>query len=160
MADNSTLPATGELIATDELTTINGLAATPGLKVQRAKVGFGVDGDFQDVTEAQPLPVVDDALLSLIKLLIARVQPLSIITGAGSNRLSVDVNNIIGGTVTTVGTVNALTTVGTVTTVTGVTNVTNVANVANQAQMGGVTAFGLMHAASRTAFNTGTRTRL
>lgn len=93
------------------------------------------------IGESNPMPVADDALLSLIKILIARVQPLSIITGAGSNRLSVDVNNIIGGSVN----VSTITTVGTV---------------ANQAQMGGVTAFGLMHAASRTAFNTGTRTRL
>jgi hypothetical protein len=152
MADNSTLPATGELIASDELATINGQPATAFLKVQRAKVGFGVDGDFDDVSDASPLPVADDALLSLLKVLIARVQPLSIITGAGSNRLSVDVNNIIGGT-TNVGTVGSIT-AGTLTTVGTVTTV------GNQAQMGGVTAFGLMHAASRTAFNTGTRTRL
>ena len=148
MADNSTLPATGELIATDELSTINNTQAIAGLKVQRAKIGFGLDGDFKDANEANPLPVSDDALLSILKLLIARVQPLSIITGAGSNRLSVDVNNIIGGTVTTVNTVATVATV------------TNVANVANQTQMGGVSAFALMHAASRTAFNTGTRTRL
>ena len=94
------------------------------------------------IGEGNALPVLDEAVLSLLKLLIARVQPLSIITGAGSNRLSVDVNNIIGGTV---GTVSA---------------VTNVSNVVNQTNVGGVTAFALIHAASRTAFNTGTRTRL
>lgn len=141
MADNTTLPGTGEKIATDELALLNGATADAGLKVQRVKVGYGPDGSLQDVTGDAPLPVVDDALVSLLKLLIARVQPLSVITGAGSNRLSVDVNNIVGGSVN----VAAITTVGTV---------------ANQAQIGGITAFALLHAASRTAFNTGTRMRL
>ena len=155
MADNiGYTPGSGATVAADDI---------GGVLYQRVKPAFGPDGVAVDVSTENPLPVLDAEVLSLLKLLIARVQPLSIITGAGSNRLSVDVNNIIGGTVTTVGTVNALTTVGTVnalTTVGTVNTVTNVANVANQTQMGGVTAFGLMHAASRTAFNTGTRTRL
>ena len=133
----------GDIAAADDI---------DGIKYQRVKLTLGDDGvNDGDLSATNPMPVADDALLSILKLLIARVQPLSIITGAGSNRLSVDVNNIIGGTVTTVSTVAA---------VTNVVNVANVANVANQTNMGGVTAFALMHAASRTAFNTGTRTRL
>ena len=135
MADNTQLNAGtgGDVIASDDI---------DGVKYQRIKPAFGVDGVAVDVSTENPLPVLDEAVLSLLKLLIARVQPLSIITGAGSNRLSVDVNNIIGGTLGTI------------------TQVSTVATVANQSNMGGVTAFGLMHAASRTAFNTGTRTRL
>ena len=135
MADNTTLNAGtgGDVIASDDI---------GGVKYQRVKLTLGAEGvNDGDLSATNPMPVADDALLSILKLLIARVQPLSIITGAGSNRLSVDVNNIIGGSVN----VSTITTVGTV---------------ANQAQMGGVTAFALMHAASRTAFNTGTRTRL
>lgn len=47
----------GDLIASDELSTLNGGGATAGLKVQRVKVGHGIDGNFDDVTTAKPLPV-------------------------------------------------------------------------------------------------------
>ena len=59
MPDNTTLNAgtAGDLIATDELTTINGAAATTGLKAQRMKVGFGTDNTLRDVDAANPLPV-------------------------------------------------------------------------------------------------------
>jgi hypothetical protein len=59
MADNSQLNenvTAGDIISTDELTTLNGGAASPQ-KVQRVKVGYGVDGDFNDVNDSQPLPV-------------------------------------------------------------------------------------------------------
>lgn len=61
MSDNTILNAStvpgGDKIATDELTLINDAAAETGLKVQRVKVGFGPDGNLQDVTDAAPLPV-------------------------------------------------------------------------------------------------------
>lgn len=47
MADNSTLPATGDVIATDDIA---------GVKHQRVKVEFGVDGSATDVSPAAPLP--------------------------------------------------------------------------------------------------------
>ena len=58
MPDNTTLNAgtAGDLIATDELTTINGVAAPAGLKVQRVKATFGADGVATDVSAATPLP--------------------------------------------------------------------------------------------------------
>lgn len=59
MSDNSTLPATGDIIATDELATINGAGAVAGLKVQRMKIGFGSDGTLRDVDAANPLPASD-----------------------------------------------------------------------------------------------------
>jgi hypothetical protein len=52
MADNTQINvgSGGDIIATDDLGS--------GIKVQRQKVGFGVDGSYADVTPANPLPVV------------------------------------------------------------------------------------------------------
>ncbi len=50
MADNTTLPGTGAIIATDD---IGG-----GVQVQRTKQTFGADGTATDVSTANPLPVV------------------------------------------------------------------------------------------------------
>ena len=60
MPDNTVLPGTGELIALDEVTLING-AAVPAVKAQRIKPGFGPDGAFRDVSGAFPLPVDMDS---------------------------------------------------------------------------------------------------
>ncbi|MES2635838.1 MAG: hypothetical protein V4605_00835 [Pseudomonadota bacterium] len=62
MADNTTLPnATGgDVIATDELTTLNG-GAVSGFKAQRVKVGYGVDANLRDVSTQFPLPVDTDS---------------------------------------------------------------------------------------------------
>lgn len=57
MADNTTLPGTGEVIATDDLTTLNG-GAVSGVKVQRLKIGFGSDATLRDVDASNGLPVV------------------------------------------------------------------------------------------------------
>ena len=56
MADNSTLPATGEVIASDDVTTLNG-AGSSGVKVQRIKNGWGADNTYVDVSGTKPLPV-------------------------------------------------------------------------------------------------------
>lgn len=58
MADNTILNSGtgGDTIATDDLTTLNGLAVS-GFKVQRVKVGFGVDASLRDVDAANGLPV-------------------------------------------------------------------------------------------------------
>ena len=56
MADNSAQNAT-DTIATDELVTLNGGASTL-VKVQRVKPGFGVDGDFRDVSAGFPMPTM------------------------------------------------------------------------------------------------------
>lgn len=60
MSDNTRLnPGEGgDLYAADELATVNGAAAEAGLKVQQVKVGFGADGQLQDVHAGAPLPVV------------------------------------------------------------------------------------------------------
>ena len=65
MADNTTMnPGTGgDLISSDELTTINGGAAPGGLKVQR-KNRPRVDGDLNDATTATPVPVASFTVLT------------------------------------------------------------------------------------------------
>lgn len=54
MVDNSTQTGSDN-IATDDLSTING-GASGSVKVQRVKIGSGVDGDFKDANSAQPIP--------------------------------------------------------------------------------------------------------
>lgn len=57
MSDNTALnPGTGgDVIATDDLTTMNGLGVS-GVKIQRVKVTFGADSDARDVEPDYPLP--------------------------------------------------------------------------------------------------------
>lgn len=55
MADNTSQNGT-DIIATDDLTTLNG-GAVSGFKVQRNKPGFGVDGSLRDVSAQFPFPV-------------------------------------------------------------------------------------------------------
>lgn len=59
MADNTTLPGTGDVIATDDVTTLNG-SASSGVKIQRVKAGYGVDASYRDVSGGFPLPVTTD----------------------------------------------------------------------------------------------------
>lgn len=58
MADNTTINAGsgGDVIATDDLTTLNG-GAVSGFKAQRVKVGHGADATFTDAKGSTPLPV-------------------------------------------------------------------------------------------------------
>jgi hypothetical protein len=59
MADNTTLNtgSGGDVIATDDLTTLNG-GAVSGFKVQRVKVGYGSDASLRDVDSSNPLPAL------------------------------------------------------------------------------------------------------
>lgn len=146
MADNTRLNAGigGDLYAADELTTVNSLPADAGLKVQRVKVGYGDEGALEDVSIAKGLPVWAQAL-DLLRRIAQLLKPLQQVTGGGSNRLSVDINNAAGATL------------GTVTTVTTVTTVSNVATVTTLAN---VWAFDHAKAMSRQAYNTGIRSRI
>ena len=60
MVDNTRtqLGLDGDVISTDEITTLNGVAIVTGEKAQRFKVGFGSDGLLRDVDATNPLPVV------------------------------------------------------------------------------------------------------
>lgn len=103
MADNTQLNSGtgGDLIATDELATLNGEAAPAGLKAQRVKVGFGADGQLQDVQEGAPLPVAAyGELLEAIEALRMAVHSLTRSIGmsmpdqAGRLRVNVETGNV------------------------------------------------------------------
>jgi hypothetical protein len=58
MAD--TTPQNGtDTISTDDLATLNGTTVPVAQKVQRVKVGFGLDGDFTDAAKTTPLPIAN-----------------------------------------------------------------------------------------------------
>jgi hypothetical protein len=85
--------------------------------------------------------------LTLLRRIFLLLKPLGVISGSQSNRLSVDVNNVSGGTMIA-------------TQATAANLNCNVGTVSNQSQMGGVTAFDLMKAISRTGYNTGVRSNI
>jgi hypothetical protein len=91
-----------------------------------------------------------DEGLQLLRRIFQALKPLGIVT-TPTNRLSVDINNVVGGTLTTVGTVTAVTTVTTVTTVASLTNL---------AAIGGVAGFDQAKAFSRQAYNSGVRAKI
>ena len=84
---------------------------------------------------------LDSTLTEIKNLLLGITKPLTQVTGAGSNRLSVDVNAVTG----------------TVSTVTTVTTVTTCSTVTNQINLGGVSAFELQKAMAHNAFNNSIR---
>ena len=87
MADN-TIQTGADTIATDDLATLNG-AASGSVKVQRMKPGFGLDGDFTDVSALNPLPVAVLANAIQQAVVDALGQGLSDATGAGLTLLDV-----------------------------------------------------------------------
>ncbi len=131
MADDTILPGTGERIATDELTLINGAVAVAGLKVQRVKVGFGPDGSYQDSTPDAPLPVAGyGELIEALEAMRIAVQSMTRTMGQmqpdTQARMRVALDSITAGlTLATITTVGAITTVATL---------------ANQSQVGGFAA--------------------
>lgn len=84
--------------------------------------------DTSSMSDADPLQIgygvpspqannpASEETLAVLKFLLQMLKPLGMTTGAGSNRLSVDVNAVTG----------AVTSVGTVTTLTNITNIGNV----------------------------------
>jgi hypothetical protein len=87
MADNTTLNVGtgGDVIATDDLTTLNG-GAVSGVKVQRVKVGFGSDASLRDVDATNGLPVdITDGTTAIV------VKPANVSTTAADTALVVAV---------------------------------------------------------------------
>ena len=138
MADNSTLPATGDVVAADEIA---------GVKFQRMKLVYGDDGtNAGDVSLTNPYPVTltqGEAVEALEAMRMA-VQSLNRAIGQSmpdvAGRLRVVVDAISGAL-----TLATITTVGTVTTVSTVTN---------QTQVGGNPAFEQIPALMRLAADT------
>lgn len=114
------------------------------------------DENGDPITDTNPFPVTPVSQgLTVLQRIAALLKPLQQITGGGSNRLSVDVNNVVGGSVAiSSGTVTTVTTVSTVTTVTGVTAVSSLTNFAN------VWTFDQAKAISRLTYNQGIRSRV
>jgi hypothetical protein len=110
MADNTTLnPGTGgDNIASDDI---------GGIKFQRVKPAWGVDGSAVDTSEASPLPVADNQssnlLLRILQMLMA---PLGYDKSLGRQRGTVLVES---GTVTTVTTVTTVSTLSNIAAVGG-----------------------------------------
>lgn len=90
--------------------------------------------DTEFVNEDNPLPVSGGAGGLLTRRLAQLLKPLSVVTGGGSNRLSIDVNSL-----PTLGTVN---------------------NVTSLNQLGGITTFQMLRDANRAAYNTGIRANI
>lgn len=117
MTDNVILNpgAGGDTVAADDIA---------GIKYQRIKTGFGIEGEYADVSTVDPLPVTDlisaellESLQTLmVRLLNATNSPRGYDVALGRNRMTAIVES---GTVTTVTTV---TTVGTVTNQTSMGN--------------------------------------
>lgn len=96
MADNVPItPGSGADIATDEI---------GGLHYQRTKVGFGVDGSYGDVSDANPMPVSDGSSQNLLnRILSVLASPLGYDKSLQRQRSTAVIES---GTVTTVGAIN------------------------------------------------------
>jgi hypothetical protein len=143
MADNTQLNvgAGGDLVASDELTTINGNSAPAGLKVQRVKAGFGVDGDLTDVSSSTPFPVTDavnnETQQYIIGLLSRMTNYLNSPQGYDKSQQRQRNTTVVeSGTITTVSTVT------------------------NQTSMGGIQAQLLVNAGNLAAWNAVVRSRI
>lgn len=135
MADNSTLPATGDVVAADEIS---------GVKFQRMKLVHGDDGvNAGDVSLTNPYPITltQGEVVEALEAMRMAVQSLNRTIGQSmpdvAGRLRVVVDSITG----------ALT-LATITTVTTVSTVTN------QTQVGGNPAFEQIPALMRLAADT------
>lgn len=84
---------------------------------------------------------LDSTLQEIKDMLQSLLKPLTMITGSGSNRLSIDVNAVTGN-------------VAQVTLIPNVTTVGTLGTLTNQTNMGGVSAFELQKAMSHTAYAT------
>lgn len=90
--------------------------------------------------DGEPVNPAKEEGLVLLRRIFQALRPLGMVTGSGSNRLSVDVNTVGSGNINITG-INGGT----------ITNFTNI---------GGVTAFEHMKAVSRQAYNSGPRSRV
>lgn len=66
-----------DLISTDELISLNGVAVSDGQKVQRVKAGFGTDGEHRDVDSDHPFPVSDAAAAALLAYIHTAIEALN-----------------------------------------------------------------------------------
>lgn len=105
-------------------------------------------------SDAKIINPASEETLSILRRIFLLLKPLGVISGAGSNRLSVDVNQA------TAASLNATVSIAATQTLATVTTVGTVSTVSNQTNMGGVTAFDLVKAMNRTGYNSGIRSNL
>jgi hypothetical protein len=108
------------------------------------------DGDGNLINPAQ------EESLTLLRAIFRLLKPLGFITGSGSNRINLDVNNVTTIPSLSTNTLGTVTTLSTVTTVTTATNITNLAT----STIGPTPTFELLKAMSRTAYNSGIRANI
>lgn len=114
MADNvGYTPGSGAVVAADDI---------GGVLHQRVKVGVGGDGEAQDVSQGNPMPVqeMSSATSLLLRIFNLLTSPMGFDRSLSRQRVT---GVIESGTITTVSTVTTVTTVTTVSTVTGLTNI-------------------------------------
>lgn len=111
--DVSITAGSGTTVATDEI---------GGRHFQRVKPAFGADGVAGDVTVDNPMPVRDDLLVMLSRI-VKLLESNAVVDSAQRQRVSLD-------TVAAGVTLPAVTTVGTVSTITTVSTLTNAASIA------------------------------
>ncbi len=147
-------------VATDQVTWSGDPAQVQLIRLVETE---GAEG-AKTVKPLSPLTSIELGIMFLRRI-VQLLKPLGVVTGGNSNRLSVDINNVTGGNLGTITTVTGVTTVTTVTTVSTISNITagtitTVGSLTNLAGIGGVSAFDIMKAQSRAAFNTGIRNRI
>jgi hypothetical protein len=106
MADNTTLnPGTGgDNIASDDI---------GGIKYQRVKPAWGVDGSAVDASEANPLPVADsraEDLLAMLSRVVKLLESNAVVDQQQRQRITLDAiaGSLTLGTVSTISSVSNL----------------------------------------------------
>lgn len=94
MADNTVtnVGSGGDTIATDDLTTLNG-GAVSTVKVQRVKVGFGVDAALRDTDDTHGLPINATGTTTSVDIAIAASATSAQVLAANANRKAFQVTN-------------------------------------------------------------------
>lgn len=127
------------------------------LLIKSDTVSSGVDiVGLKNSSDTRINPATEESLLNvgasvnneglwMLRKILTLLKPLGMVTGSGSNRLSVDINS---------GTVAISGTIGTLTTVTTVSTLTNLSNIGN------VNSFSLMKDTSRNAYANGVRNNI
>ncbi|MCX6754339.1 MAG: hypothetical protein NTU81_00715 [Candidatus Nomurabacteria bacterium] len=140
-------PATETTVATlaTQATLLTTNTTLDGIKTQSDKLSFDasnnllINGTINTTGATNIGKAVDDQSIWMLRKILNLMKPLGMTTGGGSNRLSVDVNNIVAGTITTVTTIATL------------TNITN---------LGNVNAFSLMKDSARNAYSNSIRSKI
>jgi hypothetical protein len=139
MADNTTLPGTGDVIASDDI---------GGVKYQRVKLTHGEDGEALDASTVNPVPVQDgEGTFLLRRILQMLLSPLGYDKSLQRQRGTVIVESGTIGSVTFASNQD-------------IRNVTTLATLTNQTNIGGFNADAQVRANINAAWNLNVRARI